>query len=354
MVKKYSLIPKFTIIRDTHTIDSFLGEGAFGRVYKARHKYLGMQALKVFHPDSIAKEKVSELLNEAFVLSKLTHENVVRAYEANTFLFENQEYPYISMEFVNGGTLDSLIRERKQLPLELILSIQKDICRGLSEGHKMEPPLIHRDVKPQNIMLSIKEKKIVAKVSDFGLARHVDPTTRMTTGGGTLAYLPPEGFWNYEVPASDVFSAGIIFYIMLTGSAPFHMPEEAYGSTMKNKFMMAIKKSRNQPPEMPSKRNPNLDRQIDELVLKALELDPKKRYSDACEFLRAVEEYQINKESLNKKINEALCFGKQYSTLKKAINLLESIIRDQPKEKQIQLLEKYREVLMSWKKGILM
>lgn len=353
MTVKKILFPRHTKIKDTYSIDRFLGEGAFGAVYRVRHKYLGIQAIKIFHVGSIPKEQEPILFNEAYVLSKLTHENVVRVYEANKFHYNNDRYCYIAMEYVKGGTLAKHIEESVRMPIEKAIEIQTGICCGLAQLHKSEPPLIHRDVKPQNVMLYLGDK-LIAKISDFGLAKHVDPVTRVTEAAGTLAYLPPEGFWDYETPASDVFSAGIIFYIMLTGVAPFKMPS-GYHYTRKKEIRSAVIASRNKRPEPPSKYNLDLDSQIDDIVLKALEPEIKNRYKDAEEFLKAIDEYQYKRFNLPaKNIEKAFAIAKQYSNLKQAIDLLEGAINQYPKEKQKELRQKYRETLKNWKSGVVM
>ncbi len=354
MVSKAQLIPKFTQIKDTYTIDRYLGQGAFGSVYRVRHRFLGIQALKIFHPGSISEEQEPELFNEAYILSKLTHENIVRVYEANTFVLNGERYCYIAMEFIDGNTLAHLLEEKVRLSIELALNIQKDICCGLAQAHKLLPPVVHRDVKPQNIMLGFKDKDITAKVSDFGLARHVDPITRITTAGGTLAVLPPEGFWNYESPASDVFSAGIIFYIMLAGVPPFAMPSETR-YTNKKDVEVAIRVSRSKKSDPPSKFNPQLDNAIDNIVLKSLEPDIKNRYQDAAEFLKVIEEYQYGREAFyEEEVQKALKLGTQYSTLKEAVKLLEDIISRQPPNKRRYLEERYKQTLNNWRRGMIM
>lgn len=354
MTIKKILIPRHTKIRDTYTIDRFLGEGAFGVVYKVRHKYLGIQALKIFHQGSISKEQEPVLFNEAFVLSRITHENVVRVYEANTFNYDGNRYCYIAMEYVEGGTLADYIETEIKLSINIAIKLQKDICCGLSKLHNTKPPLVHRDVKPQNIMLSMQNNNLVAKVSDFGLAKHVDPVTRITEAAGTLAYLPPEGFWDYESPASDVFSSGIIFYIMVTGVPPYKMPS-GYQATKKNEIKTAIKASRNKKPDPPSKFNTDLDSEIDGIILKALEPDMKNRFSTAKEFYNAIEQYEIQKLKVpNENIQKALQLGKQYTKLNDAIELLEQSIEQHPKDCQKALKEKYAETLRNWKKGVIM
>jgi serine/threonine-protein kinase len=355
MVEKKLQIPKYTEIRDTYTITGFLGEGAFGGVYQVRHKYLGLQALKVFHPGSIAAEQEFELFSEAYLLSKFTHPNIVRVYEANTFNLNGTKYSYIAMEYVNGGTLSDFLNGKGCLSPEVAFGIQKDICRGLALAHQMDPPVVHRDIKPQNIMLSIeKPEKLVAKVSDFGLAKHVDPLTRVAKGAGTLAFMPPEGFWDYETPASDVFSAGIIFYMMLTGIPPYEIPAGCH-STKQQEIQAVIKSSRNKIPNPPSKYNLTLDKALDPIVLRALEPDIKKRYKTAMEFLNTIERYILEKEKvLNLEIQRALRLGTQYATLKDAISVLDSLISKQSEEAKKKLTEKYTKVLKSWKQGMIM
>jgi serine/threonine-protein kinase len=350
---EHILFPKHTKIRDTYTIDSFLGKGTFGSVYMVRHKYLGIQALKIFHLGIIPKEQEPELFNEAYILSKITHENIVRVYEANTFEYNGNKYCYLAMEYVSGGPLSNYIEKHVRLPIDMAIEMQRGICCGLAQLHKSEPPLVHRDVKPQNIMVSMTNR-IIAKVSDFGLVKHADPITRMTEAAGTLAYLPPEGFWGYETPASDVFSAGIIFYIMLTGVAPFKIPmvhKRIKGDELKN----AIIASRNTKPELPSKFNLDLDDKINDIVLKALEPNIKERYQDAEVFLNAIDQYQLKKIRLpDDNIKKALELGKQYTNLKIAIDLLEKAIAQHPNDKQRELKEKFKRTLENWKRGVVM
>jgi serine/threonine-protein kinase len=100
MNRPFEKLPQFTVIRDTYTVDGVLGEGAFGVVYKVRHKFLGIQALKVFHPEKLSQQNQDELLNEAFILSKITHPNVVRVFDANHFDWRGQVLSYVAMEYV--------------------------------------------------------------------------------------------------------------------------------------------------------------------------------------------------------------------------------------------------------------
>ena len=240
--------------------------------------------------------------------------------------------------------LAQYIESQVRLSVKEALSLQKDICRGLAQAHKMTPPVVHRDIKPNNILLLLHEGKFSAKVGDFGLAKHVDSETRLITAGGTLAYMPPEGFWNYQSSASDVFSAGIVFYMMLTGVPPYVMPDETY--TQKAVAEAAIQASRNKIPPPPSSFNSDLDKEIDKIVLKALAIDMKDRYQDAGEFLDAITSYEkSSSDGLYEVISQAMSLGKQYATLSKAVEILEEAISKQSSEKKSELLLKYGHII---------
>ncbi len=354
MTYKFEKLPHFTVIRDTYTVDSVLGEGAFGVVYKVRHKFLGIQALKVFHPERISEKLVVDFLNEAVILSKITHPNVVRVFEANHFEWKDKNISYVAMEYIPGGTLDDYLRKKNRLAPALALRIQTMICRGLAQAHQLSVPVIHRDVKPQNIMLDMAGENIVVKVSDFGQAKHADPLTKLAESAGTLAYMAPEGFWNYKSPASDVYSAGMILYIMLTGVSPFKMPE---GGPYKNPkdIERLIRKTRSGPVKPPSVFNADIDRELDVIVLKALEKNAEDRYADAKEFLAALKDYAaFDGAAFKKRMNDILVRGRQYRDLPEAIEDMEDVFKGLPEDQRKAFRERYGKFLDSWKKGIIM
>jgi len=181
-------------IKDTYIIDCFIGAGAFAEVYRVKHRYLGFQALKILNPDKLEKSELSDFISEATILSHLTHPNVVRVFEANEFNKNDRQMFFISMEYVSGENLHQLLKRKIRISLPLALSIQRDMCAGLSLAHGQNPPIIHRDVKPQNVLLSYDTSIPLGKVSDFGVAKSVNPKSRMTDSAGTISYLPPEGF----------------------------------------------------------------------------------------------------------------------------------------------------------------
>lgn len=279
------------VCKRTYTVDCFIGAGAFAEVYRVKHKFLGLQALKVLKPGKIKKEEQSDFVSEATILSHLTHPNVVRVFEANSFEKEGRELFFISMEYVSGETLFQLLKRKIRISLPLALSIQRDICAGLAIAHRQEPPIIHRDIKPQNVLLSYDTSTPTGKVSDFGVAKAVDPQTRMTDSAGTVAYLPPEGFWGFHTPASDVFSSGIVLYQMVTGISPWNYDFSGIDDDIRA-LETAVLRARKQKPQKPSFINDQCDGDLDEIILKAIEDDQSQRFKDSIEFLNALLDYE--------------------------------------------------------------
>ena len=347
-----------SVIKETYTVLEKLGEGAFSEVFLVRHKFLGLQAMKLFRAASLTTS--TDQFKEAFLLSKVGHPNVIRIFEANKIQTEDSERSYLTMEFLADGTLHDYLAKFPSLPVDSAISIQKQICAGLSTAHKQDPPVVHRDVKPQNVLVAKSAGQVQVKIADFGLARNIDPRLRMASAAGTLLYMPPEGFHHYETPASDVYSAGIIFYEMLTGRFPF--PAVDYRT--EQEFRLALAKSRASPPTRPSMFTRGLPLAVEEACLRALEPELKKRYQSATEFLAALESLPLSGREAERgspftgetppgpardKARRALEIGKQYAALPVAIGLLEEAIKEDPS-----LRDQYREILKRWKSGVIL
>lgn len=345
-----------SVIRETYTILEKLGEGAFSEVFLVRHKFLGLQAMKVFKSVSISP--TYDQFKEAFLLSKVAHPNVVRVFEANKIRTAEGDRSYITMEYLSGGTLQVLLAMRPQLPIEAVLAIQRQICAGLSTAHGQVPPIVHRDIKPQNILVveSALERQI--KIADFGLAKNIDPRLRMVSAHGTWLYMPPEGFLHYETPASDVYSAGLVFYEMLTGRFPFTRIE--YDNDQQ--FRLALARSRAAVPSAPSSFRKEIPSTLDAVCLQALQPELKRRFQSAMEFLSALESPEITfkkaeprdeaqkpRADAQDKARKAVEIGKQYGALERAIEMLEEAITEDPA-----LREQYAKTLVQWKSGVVL
>jgi len=343
-------------LRDTYTVLEKLGEGAFSEVFLVRHRFLGLQAMKVFKSNS--HSPTSDQFKEAFILSKLAHPNIVRIFEANKIGVTSGERSYVTMEHAAGGTLHSFLSSQPRLRPDISVRFQKQICAGLSAAHSQKPAIIHRDVKPQNILLTGDASDLCVKVADFGLAKNIDPQLRMVSAAGTLLYMPPEGFHHYETPASDVYSAGIIFYQMLTGKFPF----PAVDYTTEQEFRLGLAKTRTLVPTPPSQISVGIDKRYDDVCLNALQPDVRKRFQSASDFLSALE--TLDKDSIesqkpldsddrtraaSKKAQKAMEMGRQYAELSAAIQLLEEALQEAPS-----LTRQYGEVLAQWKSGVVL
>ena len=247
-----------------------LGKGGMGKVYRALDKKLNEEvALKLVKPEIASDEKtVERFRNELRLARKISHRNVGRMYE----LMEYKGVHYITMEYVPGQDLRSLIRQTGKLTTETALSIAKEVCEGLSEAHRLG--VVHRDLKPSNILV---DRQGDAKIMDFGIARSLK--SKGITGTrhmiGTPEYMSPE-----QVDAdddidqrSDIYSLGVILYEMLTGRVPFG------GDTP----LSVAYKHKNKKPPNPREFNAQITDELSVLVLKCLEKDKEARYQSAGE-----------------------------------------------------------------------
>ena len=163
-----SVIASGKILKNIYEVDCLIGQGAFGEVYRVKHKFLGYQALKLLKTTD-HKNNFEDFINESKNLININHENIVRLYDSNYLKYNRKKYFYLSMEFISGEDLSSLLKRKGKITLDLALKLQKEICKGLQFMHNQEKPILHRDIKPQNILLNYNTEPITAKISDFGV-----------------------------------------------------------------------------------------------------------------------------------------------------------------------------------------
>ncbi|MAT16188.1 MAG: hypothetical protein CMJ46_13070 [Planctomyces sp.] len=259
-----------------YVIESKLGSGGMGTVYKGRHEETGvLAAVKVLSP-SLSREEgfVARFSREVESLRKLSNPHVVEFYESNV----DGDLYYFAMEYVEGETLTQLLRRDKRIPWREVIDISTQICMALKSAH--DAGVIHRDLKPSNLMITQDGQ---VKLTDFGVAQVFASAKLTVTGGiiGTAEYMSPEQAQGRRVTKkSDLYSLGAVMYVMLTGRPPFR------GKTIleviqKHKYGQ-FDHARTYVPEIPY--------WLDDLVCQLLEKDPEKRVPDAYVLSRRLQE----------------------------------------------------------------
>lgn len=266
-------------INDRYEIIKLIGEGGMANVYLAYDTILERNvAVKVLRGDLADDEKfVRRFQREALSASSLSHFNIVEMYDVG----EDNGNFYIVMEYIDGKTLKQLIKKRGHLTAPEAIDILIQLTDGLSVAH--DSYIIHRDIKPQNIM--ILEDGTV-KITDFGIAMAVNAADLTQTNSvmGSVHYLPPEqAAGKGSTIKSDIYSLGILFYEMLAGTMPFR------GETA---VEIALKHIRNPIPSI-RKINPKVPQSVENIILKATAKNPKNRYNNVREL----------KEDLNSALN---------------------------------------------------
>lgn len=281
------LEPRITLeagvrIRETYTVDRYLGSGRFADVYLVRHRYLGMQAMKLL-VDAYDEQAGHEAFREAFVLSRITHPGIVRVFDANRAGLPACDNPYITMEYIESGTLADMI-EVNAFGLRTVpaLDLGLQIANALAHAHRLEQPIVHRDIKPSNILIEGNEARLTARVADFGLAKAVDRFTECVAAAGTLLYTAPESLRGFETPASDVFSLGLVLHELLTGVLPFRK-SLLCGCTSDTEVRTTLAKLHADLISTPSVNDPSLGPDIDYLMAEMLDTSLESRLCDAGE-----------------------------------------------------------------------
>jgi len=354
-------------INNAYEIDLFLGEGAFAEVYRVKHKYLGRQAMKVFKSPSLEYDEIEQSLTEALLLSKIGHPNIIRVFDAGIMDTNVGKRGYLTMEYIPGGTLDSFWASYKDsfIPISEAVDIVRQICMGLAVAHSNNPPIIHRDIKPQNILVGYDVEGFRIKISDFGLAKVANPLTLLASAKGTPAFKPPECMKNMDSCAGDTWAIGVTLYLLLTDRLPF--PIESRMDLSSDKWFEHKLIS-------PVEFNPRVDDFLEFIVLRSLKVDPAERYPNAMIMLEDLVQWAPpksnpksdngalhgNKEAVMHNPNsrvvysrglvkEAVNMSKDANKLMEAADLLEEAIT-----RNSDLREEYEYRLKLWRRGISM
>ena len=314
------MITKGQKINDRYEVIRSIGEGGMANVYLGHDTILDRNvAIKVLRGDLATDEKfVRRFQREALSASSLAHPNIVEMYDVG----EDDETYYIVMEYVEGKTLKQLLKKRGTLTLSEAIDIMVQLTDGMAHAH--DSYIIHRDLKPQNIM--IKDDGQI-KITDFGIAMALNATQLTQTNSvmGSVHYLPPEQASGKGCTIkSDIYSMGIIFYELLTGSLPFRGD---------NAVEIALKHMREPIPSV-REENPAIPQSIENIIRKATAKNPKNRYDSARsmheDLLTALDEDRMNEEVYQYKYPENENDGKKG----KKTPVLENVDKEEKNEKE--------------------
>ena len=259
------------VLGNRYEILQLLGEGGMGAVYKARDREVDrLVAIKVIRPELASRPDILARFKQELILARqVTHKNVIRIFD----LGEADGLKFITMDFIEGRDLKSILRERGKFSPDEAVKIATQICRALDAAHS--EGVVHRDLKPQNIMVDAHGR---VTVMDFGIARSMETPGMTQTGSlvGTPEYMSPEQAKGENVDArSDIFTLGIIFYELLTGKTPFYA-DTAYATLLKRTQERA---------RDPVELDPTIPPYIGAVVMKCLETNRDQRYSSALEIV---------------------------------------------------------------------
>lgn len=265
-------------LNNRYELEQKIGEGGMARVYRGRDLRLNRRvAIKVLHAHHAADISfLQRFHHEAQAAAGLHHPCIVNVYDVG----QDEGIHYIVMEYIDGSDLKSLILRNGTLPIEHAVAIIEDAAEGLEAAHRLG--MIHRDVKPQNIVVSPTGE---VKITDFGIAKSALSTAMTETGitFGTADYISPEqARGQTATPRSDIYSLGVTLYEALTGRLPF---------TGENSIAVAMQHVSAEPPP-PRMYNPQIPPQLEALVLAALSKNPDERPASAREFARLLRAYR--------------------------------------------------------------
>ena len=301
-------VPEY--VPEGYEILSFLGSGTTANVYLSKHETFGEVALKLLRPEIIQHYVLVKMFtNEVHMTQRLKYPYIVKAFEGRS-----SGQSYLALEYCQKGTLDDVLKTEGIPPLEQAYKYILQIALGLAFSH--DKGMLHRDVKPANVFVT---EASVAKLGDFGTGvfdKEVSDTA------GTAYYMAPETFRGKPAsPQSDVYSLGILAYEILTGERPY----------VGNSAEEIIINHETQVPRHPKHTRPELSENLVRVVLKAMKVDPKRRFQSTKEFIEAFEAASGTKVSVPSKKKSNLGRGSRSSTSKQQDGAQQPIVYNKAK-----------------------
>ena len=283
------MLSKGQKINDRYEIIKNIGEGGMANVYLAQDTILDRKvAVKVLRGDLSNDDKfIRRFEREALSVSNLSHPNIVEVYDVGV----EEGNHYIVMEYIDGKTLKQLLKKRESLTLTEVVDIMTQLTDGIAHAH--DSYIIHRDIKPQNIMIEDDGR---IKITDFGIAMALNATQLTQTNSvlGSVHYLPPEQASGKSATIkSDIYAMGILMYELITGNVPFKGD---------NAVEIALKHMKDKIPSV-RKQDPSIPQSVENIILKAAAKNPRNRYDSAKEMhedlVHCLEEEHANDKKIS-------------------------------------------------------
>jgi eukaryotic-like serine/threonine-protein kinase len=256
-----------TVLDGRYRIVALLGRGGMGEVYKAEDLKLDHEVALKFLPESFAKDAagLTRFRTEVRIARQVTHQNVCRVFDIGEF----EGRHFLTMEYIDGEDLSSLLRRIGRLPADKALEVSRQICAGLAAAHGAG--VLHRDLKPANVMIDGRGK---ARITDFGIAGLEEDLKKGGVIAGTPAYMSPEQITGKEITVqSDIYSLGLVLYELFTG-------KPAVQSDSINEL---VRKHKTITPTNPSEILKEIDPLVEKTILRCLEKDPRERPESALQ-----------------------------------------------------------------------
>jgi serine/threonine protein kinase len=364
-----TLLAEGQVIGKTYTVERYLGQGAFAEVYRVKHRFMGRQAMKVFKTAGLSMSEIEQTLEEALLLAQISHPNIIRVFEPNVVETAVGLCGFFTMEYVAGGSLEQFWKSfgMQLMPIETAIDIVRQACRGVAVAHSERPPVIHRDIKPQNLLVGYEADGLRVRVSDFGLAKRANPLTLLVSARGTRCFKSPETFHDFQSDscAGDVWALGCTIYLLLTDRFPYAKSDQLElvdESTFENPLIPA------------SQLNLGVDPGLDQIICRCLSINPKDRYRSARELLVELERWHpvtqtiksqpgpssepnktvlgpvssLNRTEAYEMVERAKKLGRRATQLREAADLMEEAFNKWP-----ELREDYEYQVQLWRKGIM-
>src|SRR5437867_2574166 len=254
-----------TLLAGRYRIFGLVGKGGMGEVYRADDLKLGQTVALKFLPADVEKDgdRLERFLGEVRIARQISHPNVCRVYDVG----EVDGHHFLTMEFVDGEDLASLLRRIGRLPHDKAIQIARQLCAGLAAAH--EQSVLHRDLKPSNVMIDGRGR---ARITDFGLARPAEQISGAELRAGTPAYMAPEQIAGKGVTVrSDIYALGLVLYELFTGRMAFGAATPAQSARAQDVPI----------PTSPSTLIEGFDLAVERIILRCLERDPARRPASA-------------------------------------------------------------------------